>query len=63
VSSKTCGDAAGKEAYPANPKGWQVWISKVWTRPTELECPADSADYEADPADISHKKAAKPPAK
>lgn len=62
VSPKTCGDATGREAYPANPRGWQVYIAKVWARPTEFECPPDSADYLADPADISRKSAAKPAA-
>jgi hypothetical protein len=63
VSPKTCGDPAGKEAYPANAGGWQVWISKVWSRSTELVCPAETTDYEADPADISHpRKLAKPAA-
>jgi hypothetical protein len=63
VSPKTCGDPLGKEAYPAAPNDWQVWISKVWARPQELECPAETADYEADPTDISKpKKAAAKPA-
>lgn len=59
VSAKTCGDKDGKEAYPANPRGWQVWISKVWTRPTELDCPAATGDYELDPGDISRPKQSK----
>ena len=59
VSAKTCGDQAGKEAYPANPRGWQVWISKVWTRPTELDCPAPTDDYALDPTDISRPKQTK----
>lgn len=67
VSAATCGDAAGKEAYPVNDKDWQVWIAKAWTRlgaDKELDCPAESADYEADPADISKKRApASAPAK
>jgi hypothetical protein len=62
VSAKACGDPAGKESYPADTRDWQVWVSKVWARPQELDCPAETADYEADPADISHPKkgAAKP---
>jgi hypothetical protein len=59
VGAKACGDAAGKEAYPANPKDWQVWISKVWTRESELSCPADTGDYEADAADLAKPKKAK----
>ncbi len=58
VSAKTCGDATGKESYPANPRDWQVWISKVWTRDSELSCPAETADYEADDADITQPKKA-----
>jgi hypothetical protein len=60
VSAATCGDAAGQEAYPANDKDWQVWIAQAWTRlgaNKELDCPAESADYEADPADIAKKRA------
>ena len=56
VSPKTCNDATGAVAYPAAPNDWQVWVSKVWARPTELECPPDTSDYEADPADISRPK-------
>jgi hypothetical protein len=56
VSAKTCADQTGKEAYPANDRDWQVWISKVWTRSQEIDCPADTADYQPDLADISHPK-------
>ena len=56
VSAKTCDDKAGKESYPVNTRDWQVWVSKVWARGAELECPADTTDYEADPADIAHPK-------
>jgi hypothetical protein len=56
VTPAVCGDPAGKETYPVNPRAWQVWVSKVWARPQELECPAEVADYEADPTDISHPK-------
>jgi hypothetical protein len=53
VAPATCGDATGKESYAENPRDWQVWISKVWTRGAEIECPDEATDYEADPADIS----------
>src|SRR5262249_55391113 len=63
VSPKTCSDPRGKETYPANPRAWQVWISKVWARAPEFECPAETVDYEADPSDVSHpKKGVKPAA-
>ena len=63
VSAATCGDATGKESYPANATDWQVYVSKAWARmPGELDCPADTADYEADLNDISKKKAAAPAA-
>ena len=58
VSAATCG---GEEAYPANDKDWQVYIAEAWKRlgaDKELDCPAESADYEADAADISKKRAA-----
>jgi hypothetical protein len=54
VSPATCSDTTGKEAYPANPRDWQLWVSKVWARGQELECPVDTSDYQADPGDISH---------
>ena len=60
VSAETCADPFGKEAYPANAEDWQVYVSKAWTRlgtDKELNCPADTADYLADPADISKPKA------
>jgi hypothetical protein len=59
VTPKTCGDASGKEAYPVNERDWQLWLSKAWTRAgadKEIDCPAESADYEADPADIARTK-------
>jgi hypothetical protein len=58
VSAQTCGDATGVESYPANHKDWQTYIDKPWARPTELACPADTEDYEANPADISKAKSA-----
>jgi hypothetical protein len=58
VSAATCGDAAGKESYPADDRSWQVWVSKVWARGAELECPPEAGDYEADPADVARPKAA-----
>ncbi len=59
VSAATCGDVMGKESYPANAEDWQLYVSKAWTRTsTELICPAESADYQANPDDISKPKAA-----
>jgi hypothetical protein len=61
VSAATCGDAAGKEAYPANERDWQIWIAKAWTRlgtDKELDCPAEGVDYEADVADITRARPA-----
>jgi hypothetical protein len=54
VSAKVCGDPTGKETYPANTHDWQVWISKIWERNKEIECPAATLDYEDDAADIAH---------
>lgn len=56
VSAETCGDPTGKETYAANPRDWQLYLDKPWTRPAELVCPPDSQDYEADPTDISRRK-------
>lgn len=56
VSAETCGDATGRESYPANQKDWQLYVDKPWTRKAELDCPDASADYEADLADISKRK-------
>lgn len=53
VSAQTCGDPTGLENYAANPVDWQLYIDKPWARSAELVCPDASADYEADPADIS----------
>ncbi len=53
VSAETCGDPTGQESYPANPDYWQTYVAKAWARADELQCPADSADYQADPEDIS----------
>lgn len=61
VTAETCGDPTGKESYPANPRDWQTWVARAWARNTELVCPPETADYEADPADIS-KPLAKTPA-
>lgn len=58
VSAQTCGDVTGAETYPANQKDWQTYVDKPWARSTELVCPADTEDYQADPADISKAKAA-----
>lgn len=59
VNAMTCGDPSGKESYPANHDDWQVWVSKAWNRlgaDKELDCPEETADYIADPADIAHAK-------
>lgn len=56
VSAETCGDPTGKEAYVANAEDWQVYVSKAWSRGTELACPAETSDYEANPQDISKPK-------
>ncbi len=59
VSAATCGDVTGKESYPANAVDWQTYISKAYNRVgagKELECPADTQDYEANPANISQRK-------
>jgi hypothetical protein len=56
VTPPTCKDANGKEtteSYPVSPSAWQLYIDKVWTRASEIECPPDTDDYAADPADIS----------
>lgn len=53
VSAATCGDATGKESYPASDRAWQVWVSKLWARGEELACPPEASDYEADPDDIA----------
>jgi len=56
VSAKVCGDPTGKETYPVNSHDWQIWISKIWERGKEIECPAATLDYEADASDIAHTK-------
>ncbi|MEY2632393.1 MAG: hypothetical protein RIR00_1047 [Pseudomonadota bacterium] len=53
VSAETCGDPTGKENYPANARDWQTFVDKPWARGSELSCPPDSADYRANPDDIS----------
>ncbi len=57
VSAESCGDPTGQETYAANLDDWQVFVSKAWSRSAELVCPADTSDYEANPADISKPKA------
>ncbi len=57
VSAQTCGDPSGAEQYPANPVGWQTFINEPWKRGAELECPAETTDYQANPADIDHANA------
>ena len=56
VSATTCGDATGKEQYPINSIGWQVYVNKPWTRGSELACPPESSDYAVDPEDIAKPK-------
>lgn len=58
VSAETCGDATGRESYPANPVDWQLYVDKPWTRGAELVCPDAAQDYEADPANIAQRKPA-----
>jgi hypothetical protein len=52
----TCGDPTGAEQYPANPVDWQTFVNKPWARTSELSCPPESADYQADPLDIAKPK-------
>lgn len=64
VTAKTCGDVTGKESYAANERDWQVFVSKAYARvgaDKELDCPADSADYQADLANITKAAAAPKP--
>lgn len=53
VSANLCG---GNESYPENPRDWQVHVAKIWQRSSEVDCPPDTGDYEADLADISQPK-------
>lgn len=53
VSAETCGDPTGKEQFAANARDWQLYLDKPWARVAELVCPADTADYQADPANIA----------
>lgn len=53
VSQATCGT---DEVYAANPQDLQVYVAKAWTRlGTELDCPDASADYPADPNDLTRR--------
>ncbi|MFO1235309.1 MAG: hypothetical protein U1E47_09825 [Rivihabitans pingtungensis] len=54
--AQTCGDPTGAEQYPANPVDWQTFVNKPWARTSELSCPPESADYQADPLDIAKPK-------
>ena len=36
-----------------DPLHWQLYVNSPWNRTTQLVCPPDTADYAADPADIS----------
>jgi hypothetical protein len=57
VSAQTCGDATGRESYPANDRDWQVYIHEAWNRtgtPSgDLSCPDQSRDYQNDPGNIT----------
>lgn len=53
VSAQICGDASGYETYGANGRDWQVYVNQPWTRPEELSCPPETADYRADPANVA----------
>ena len=56
VSAATCGDPTGKESYPANPVDWQTYIDQAYNKVgpgKPLDCPPETQDYEANPADIS----------
>ena len=57
VSAKTCGDATGRENYPANDRDLQVYIREAFKRvapPTaDLVCPDESRDYKNDPQRIN----------
>jgi hypothetical protein len=53
VSAETCGDPTGKESYGPDSANWQVYVDKPWSRPDEIACPPESADYAANPEDIS----------
>ncbi|WP_085315928.1 hypothetical protein [Derxia lacustris] len=56
VAPETCGDPTGKESYAVNTRDWQLYVDKPWLRSAELSCPAETADYEADPANIAQAK-------
>ena len=56
VSAQTCGDPTGVEQYPANKVDWQTFVNKPWARSSELSCPPESADYQANPANIAVKQ-------
>lgn len=53
VSAQTCADPSGYETYSANDRDWQVYINQAWTRTTELVCPPETADYRANPANVT----------
>ncbi|MDQ5896161.1 MAG: hypothetical protein RLZZ592_2247 [Pseudomonadota bacterium] len=56
VSPQTCGDGSGLERYEANARDWQLYLDQPWSRGSELVCPEESADYEADPDELSRPK-------
>ncbi|MGE5516820.1 MAG: hypothetical protein ACM31D_13480 [Bacteroidota bacterium] len=53
VSAQTCNDSSGYEYYDANRRDWQVYVNQPWTRPDELSCPPETADFKADPANVA----------
>lgn len=57
VAAATCGDASGHETYDVNQVDWQIYVDSPWKRPDELACPPVSADYRANPADVTEKTA------
>ena len=54
VSALTCGDATGREHYPANDRDLQVYIREAFKRvappAADLSCPDESRDYPERPA-------------
>jgi hypothetical protein len=62
VSAETCGDKTGHEHYPANEGHWQLYVYRAFERvgpvdeDTELDCPDESRDYEADPRNLAIQK-------
>lgn len=59
VSLETCGDdtppleEGSALAFGQSPEHWQVYIHQPWNRTEELDCTVDTADYRADPEELS----------